>query len=90
MVGCLRTRVYKQPIIVLLFEFENDTKFCNLGAKEALIILFWLIGVLVLIQTAARLKLSTAKQMTSVIHSYNFQSFSTEWDASWAISRPPI
>ena len=24
MIGCLRTRVHKQPIIALYFEFEND------------------------------------------------------------------
>ena len=31
MIGCLRTRVRKQPIIVLYFEFENKLKFYNLG-----------------------------------------------------------
>ena len=32
MIGCLRTRVHKQPIIVLYFEFENEFKFYNLQA----------------------------------------------------------
>ena len=34
MIGYLRTRVRKQPIIVLYFEFENELKFklYNLGA----------------------------------------------------------
>ena len=27
MIGCLRTRVRKQPIIGLYFEFENELKF---------------------------------------------------------------
>ena len=34
MIGCLRTRVRKQPIIALYFEFENDLKFYNLGARS--------------------------------------------------------
>ena len=32
MIGCLRTRVRKQPIIALYFEFENELKFYNLEA----------------------------------------------------------
>ena len=32
MIGCLQTRVRKQPIIVLCFEFENELKFYNLEA----------------------------------------------------------
>ena len=32
MIGCLRTRVHKQPIIVLYFEFETVLKFYNLQA----------------------------------------------------------
>ena len=31
MIGCLRTRVRKQPIIALYFEFENELKFYKLG-----------------------------------------------------------
>ena len=27
MIGCLRTRVRKQPIIALYFEFENESEF---------------------------------------------------------------
>ena len=30
MICCLRTRVRKQPIIALYFEFENELKFYNL------------------------------------------------------------
>ena len=30
MIGCLKTRVRKQPIIVLYFEFEAVLKFYNL------------------------------------------------------------
>ena len=30
MIGCLRTRVRKQPIIALYFESENELKFYNL------------------------------------------------------------
>ena len=33
MIGCLRTRVRKQPIIALYFEFETIVKFYNLGAR---------------------------------------------------------
>ena len=33
MIGCLRTRVRKQPIIALYFEFENELKFYNLEAR---------------------------------------------------------
>ena len=33
MIGCLRTRVRKQPIIVLYFDSENDLKFYNLEAR---------------------------------------------------------
>ena len=33
MIGCLWTRVRKQPIIALYFEFENELKFYNLGAE---------------------------------------------------------
>ena len=32
MIGCLRTRVRKQPIIAFYFEFENELKFYNLEA----------------------------------------------------------
>ena len=32
MIGCSRTRVRKQPIIELYFEFENELKFYNLEA----------------------------------------------------------
>ena len=33
MIGCLRTRVRKQPIIALYFEFETVLKFYNLEAS---------------------------------------------------------
>ena len=33
MMGCLQTRVRKQPIIALYFEFENELKFYNLGTS---------------------------------------------------------
>ena len=33
MIGCLQTRVRKQPIIALYFEFENELKFYNLEAS---------------------------------------------------------
>ena len=32
MIGCLPTRVHKQPIIALYFECETGLKFYNLGA----------------------------------------------------------
>ena len=32
MIGCLRTRVRKQPIIALYFQFENELEFYNLEA----------------------------------------------------------
>ena len=32
MIGCLRTRVRKQPIIALYFESENELKLYNLEA----------------------------------------------------------
>ena len=34
MIGCLRTRVRKQPIIALYFESENEYKFDNLEARS--------------------------------------------------------
>ena len=34
MIGCLWTRVRKQPMIVLYFEFENELKFYNLEARS--------------------------------------------------------
>ena len=34
MIGCLRTRIRKQPISTLYFEFENVLKFYNLEAKS--------------------------------------------------------
>ena len=33
MIGCLQTRVRKQPIIALYFEFENELKFYILEAR---------------------------------------------------------
>ena len=33
MIGSLRTRVRMQPIIAPYFEFENELKFYNLGAR---------------------------------------------------------
>ena len=38
MIGCLRTRVRKQPIIALYFEFETELKFYNLEAKSVLVL----------------------------------------------------
>ena len=32
MIGCSRTRVCKQPLNALYFEFENEVKFYNLEA----------------------------------------------------------
>ena len=34
MIGCLRTRVRKQPIIAPYFESENEFKFYNLEARK--------------------------------------------------------
>ena len=34
MICCLWTRVHKQPIIALYFEFKNELKFYNLGARS--------------------------------------------------------
>ena len=34
MIGCMRTRVRKQPIIALYFESENDIKFYNLKTRN--------------------------------------------------------
>ena len=34
MIGCLRTRVREQPIIVFYFEFENKLKSYNLMARS--------------------------------------------------------
>ena len=34
MIGCLRTRVRKQPIIALYFESENELKLYNLEARN--------------------------------------------------------
>ena len=34
MIGCLRTRVRKQPIIALYFESENELKLYNLEAVQ--------------------------------------------------------
>ena len=36
MIGCLRTRVHKQPIIARYFEFETVLKFYNLGGMNIL------------------------------------------------------
>ena len=35
MIGWLRTRVRKQPIIALYFEFENELNFYNLEARSS-------------------------------------------------------
>ena len=35
MIGCLGTRVRKEPIIVLYFELENELELYNLGARAA-------------------------------------------------------
>ena len=43
MIGWLRTRVRKQPIIALYFEFETVFKFYNLGA--------WLVGLKYLLES---------------------------------------
>ena len=34
MIDCLRTRVRKQPIIVLYFEIDNELKFYNLKPRS--------------------------------------------------------
>ena len=40
MIGCLRTRVRKQPIIVLYSESENEIKFYNLEACSQVLFLY--------------------------------------------------
>ena len=48
MIGCLWTRVRKQPIIALSFEFETVLKFYNLGArnyKQCILFMLWLMHV---------------------------------------------
>ena len=40
MIGCLRTRVRKQPIIALYFESENELKLYNLEARSMLKAMF--------------------------------------------------
>ena len=45
MIGCLRTRVRKQPIIALYFEFETVLKFYNLRA-DRMWVLSWIQNVL--------------------------------------------
>ena len=40
MIGCLRTRVRKQPIIALYFESENELKFFKLEAWTSRLTLF--------------------------------------------------
>ena len=37
MIGCLRTRVHKQPIIALYFESKNELKYYNLEAWVVLV-----------------------------------------------------
>ena len=44
MIGCLRTRVRKQPIITFYFEFENELKIYNLGARPTGVVLFSLLS----------------------------------------------
>ena len=39
MIGCLRTRVRKQPIIALYFESENELKPYNLEARVLFMLL---------------------------------------------------
>ena len=39
MIGCLQTRVRKQPIIALYFEFENELKFYNFEARRKVFII---------------------------------------------------
>ena len=41
MIGWLRTRVRKQPIIMLYFESENELKFYNLEARSILFSFFF-------------------------------------------------
>ena len=47
MIGCMRTRVRKQPIIALYFESENELKLYNLeaevssGARGLLLIIYF-------------------------------------------------
>ena len=43
MIDCLRTRVHKQAIIVLYFEFENVLKFYNLEARPDVITVLMLL-----------------------------------------------
>ena len=40
MIGRLRTRICKQPIIALYFEFENELKFYNLEARFYTLLLY--------------------------------------------------
>ena len=45
MIGCLRTRVRKQPIIALYFEFENELKLKRAHHKAVYLTLFVWLGV---------------------------------------------
>ena len=45
MVGCLQTRVSKQPIIALYFELETVLKFDNLGARAEFSLVYLEVGI---------------------------------------------
>ena len=64
MIGCLRTRICKQPIIALYFESENVLKLYNLEARLIRVYLSWL-------RTEKKLAKSRLKFTTHVPH---FQS----------------
>ena len=67
MIGSLRTRVRKQPIIALYFEFENELKFYNLEASTKQ-------GIMCLAQghnTVTLVRLEPVAHQSRVKHSTN-------------------
>ena len=74
MIGCLRRHVHKQPIIALYFEFENDLKFDDLGARTDLslgsVVLYS--GVLITHRQCGRLHDSDCSLITLLRHRIDF------------------
>ena len=58
MIGCLRTRVRKQPIIALYFELETVRKFYNLEAKTDILLYF----IMVQLSTDEKVKARREKE----------------------------
>ena len=68
MIGCLWTRVRKQPIIALYFEYETVLKFYNLGARSHTVLeLFYDLLYILLVHSSIAIILMGKRELVALL-----------------------